>query len=263
MLEEGASYSAIARSERSAFIRYYKGIAEAIRVAQGPSGEFTRKRVLILVGPTGCGKTRCATSPSRCRRDLRSRTFIRCTKRLMKFNRSLGYELAKSMGTRVARPICKKDQVWFENYDPVETDVVLLDDFRGETSLAYMLQLLDGYELSVERKGASVLFKPKVIVITSNDEPDRWWPGKDLAPFWRRVNEGGGSYCLWVERPRIQSANGRVTQEGGLVRTYPQGGASLPDIATASVAGASAPAAAIRVRSMQFYTPCRVSRCPG
>jgi len=91
-----------------------------------------------------------------------------------------------------------------------------------------MLQLCDGYELSVERKGASVIFAPSTIVITSNDEPDRWWPGKDLAPFWRRVNEGGGSYCLWEERPRIQSATGRVTQVGGLVQTYPQGGTLLP-----------------------------------
>ena len=163
------------------------------------------------------------------------------------------------MGTRVSRPIIKEKQIWFEDYDPVATDLVLLDDFRGEMGLGYMLQLLDGYQLMVERKGASVLFKPNVIVITSNDEPDRWWPGKDLAPFWRRVSEGGGTYCLWVERPRIQGANGRIVQEGGLVRTYPQGGAPLPEDATAPVAGASAmaPATTVHFRYSTRRVACR------
>lgn len=176
---------------------------------------------------------------------------------------SYAYDLAKSISTRVCRPIVTKDKIWFEDYSPDKTDAVLLDDFRGEVSLAYMLQLCDGYELNAERKGASVIFKPSTIIITSNDEPDRWWAGKDLAPFWRRVNEGGGSYCLWLERPRITGVTGRVIQDGGLEMTYPQGGASLPALHSV-VAVNNPPSVRCLILIFVFFdTACCVSRCPG
>jgi len=93
-----------------------------------------------------------------------------------------------------------------------------------------VLQVADGYQLYVERKGASLILKAKTIIITSNDEPSHWWPGKDLAPLWRRVHQGGGAYALWVDKPRITGPSGRLLQEGGLTVTYPEGAGRLPAV---------------------------------
>lgn len=221
-IEGGASYASLARSELATFIRYNKGIAEALRVRTGASSEYARREVFILVGPTGCGKTRCA-------KRLLVSPCLQLRNKLTAL-RSFAYSLAQSRKTSVCRPIVVKDKIWFDSYEPDRDDIVLLDDFRGEVSLATVLQYADGYELYVERKGASVILKAKTIIITSNDEPGHWWPAKDLAPLWRRVHEGNGAYALWVDTPRILGPSGRLLQEGGVSVTYPQNGNKLPHV---------------------------------
>lgn len=55
---------------------------------------------------------------------------------------------------------------WFDGYDGEET--VILDDYRGEASDAFILKLLDRYPLNVPIKGGYTPWKAKRIFITSN-----------------------------------------------------------------------------------------------
>jgi len=67
-------------------------------------------------------------------------------------------------------------QGWFDGY--FGQDIVLFDDFSGsEFKITYLLKLLDRYPMSVPIKGAFVQWVPRKIYITSNLDPDSWYPG--------------------------------------------------------------------------------------
>jgi len=64
---------------------------------------------------------------------------------------------------------------WFCGYDG--HPIVLFDDFNGgEFKLCYLLKLLDRYPMRVPIKGGYVQWVPKVIYITSNKNPEDWYP---------------------------------------------------------------------------------------
>jgi hypothetical protein len=66
-------------------------------------------------------------------------------------------------------------QCWFEGYTGQE--VVLFEEIRGNTfQFSHLLQLLDPYDLLVEVKGASVMFTPRVIFLTSPYSPQQCFP---------------------------------------------------------------------------------------
>lgn len=79
---------------------------------------------------------------------------------------------------------------WWDGYKG-ET-VVLIDDFdpldMEDMSFAYYLKLLDRYPLRIEMKGGSCQFVSRVIVITSNFNPEEWFMGRaNRDAFFRRV----------------------------------------------------------------------------
>lgn len=64
---------------------------------------------------------------------------------------------------------------WFDGYDG--HPIVLFDDFSGgEFKLTYLLKLLDRYPMQVPIKGSFVNWVPKKIYITSNKNPEDWYP---------------------------------------------------------------------------------------
>lgn len=64
---------------------------------------------------------------------------------------------------------------WFDGYDG--HTVALFDDFSGgDFKLSYLLKLLDRYPMQVPVKGGFVQWRPEVIYITSNINPDDWFP---------------------------------------------------------------------------------------
>lgn len=64
---------------------------------------------------------------------------------------------------------------WFDGY--TGQPVALFDDFCGsEFKLTYLLKLLDRYPMKVPIKGGFVNWIPKKIFITSNKNPDDWYP---------------------------------------------------------------------------------------
>lgn len=65
---------------------------------------------------------------------------------------------------------------WYDGYD--HHQVVLLDDFSGarnHISVVDLLRLIDRYVLRVPVKGSFRWWCPKVIIITTNDHPSRWY----------------------------------------------------------------------------------------
>ena len=95
------------------------------------------------------------------------------------------------------------NSAWFDGYNG--ENVIELSEFRGQLQLAFMLDLLDRYQLKVQTKGGTVQFLASTIVITSNEEPSEWYKALDdrdskLKPLLRRIEEFG-------TRPRYMSDN--------------------------------------------------------
>ncbi len=68
---------------------------------------------------------------------------------------------------------------WFDTFEYGKG--YLFDDFDpSELSLAKILQVTDRYAIDVEVKGGSVAFNPTVIIFTSNDPLETWYP--DVSP---------------------------------------------------------------------------------
>lgn len=80
---------------------------------------------------------------------------------------------------------------WFDGYRG--QPVVLFDDFTGGVfKLSYLLQLLDRYPMDVPVKGDFVKFVPKHIFITSNINPEDWYPNaseEHKRALFRRITQ--------------------------------------------------------------------------
>lgn len=64
---------------------------------------------------------------------------------------------------------------WFDGYN--QEDCVIFDDYSGsEFKIGYLLKLLDRYPMRVRVKGGFVNWKPRRIWITSNLDPESWYP---------------------------------------------------------------------------------------
>ncbi len=106
--------------------------------------------VILLIGDTGCGKTKSVYDAHRGDREF--------------------YRTPLNVGTQ-----------WYDGYDLHK--IVLLDDFSGSAShmnLVALLQLLDRESIQVPIKGGYVLWQPEKIYLTTNLEPAKWytWEGR-------------------------------------------------------------------------------------
>lgn len=126
----------------SLFVRYSRGF-EALARSRILDPRPTPPEVILLYGPTGCGKTRWFYDNT----DL-----------------DTAYRMPLTTG------------FWFDGYD--EHDDVLIDDFAGAAShitLAHLLQLLDRYPIRVPVKGSFIDWVPKRIMVTTNIHPRLWY----------------------------------------------------------------------------------------
>lgn len=115
--------------------------------------------VVLLVGPTGTGKTRWVFD------NCKNEDFYKI-------------------------PIARQGQ-WFSGYD--YHPVVLWDEFNGAMKLNHWLMLLDRYPCKVEVKGNHTWYLPKLIYVTSNLHPRKWYRWIDreeqYAAMCRRFSE--------------------------------------------------------------------------
>lgn len=68
---------------------------------------------------------------------------------------------------------------------------VIFDEFRGDISIAHLLRWLDRYPVCVETKGGAMPLAASKIWITSNLDPNMWYPDLDedtRMALMRRLN---------------------------------------------------------------------------
>lgn len=151
-IEQGATERQIAETHFEQWVVYRRSF-ERYRSLLAVRRTW-KSRVIVLVGPTGVGKTR----------------FV--------YHQHPDDEIFVWAGDR-----------WFDGYHG--QPIVLFDDFRGELELANMLRLCDRYPMDVPVKGGFANWVPRRIYITSNVLPQMWYPnsGREaLEPLWRRID---------------------------------------------------------------------------
>ena len=83
-------------------------------------------------------------------------------------------------------------QPWFDGYRPGYHKVILIDDYRGQWSVPFFLQLLDRYPLMLPVKGSHVQMGVARIYVTSNLTIEECYPNVDkstIAAMRRRFAE--------------------------------------------------------------------------
>lgn len=147
-----------------AIVKFGRGLRDLAAMNKVP---FRSVNVVFCGGPTGIGKTYMLCGPGPV------------------FKPEQVYKLSYSNG----------GNTWFDGYDG--EPVLVIDEFAGQIPLPKLLQMLDGYSLSVEIKGGRVQARWTTVIITSNLEPVEWYPAvKDKHPehydaLMRRI---GGAY---------------------------------------------------------------------
>lgn len=158
-LDEGQTITQISENFVGAFLRYGRGIREYKRL-HTPQRDWPME-IIILVGPSGTGKTRWAR---------------------------------QNAGEDV---YWKDKSKWWDDYEGQHT--IVWDEFYGHC-LPYsaLLQLLDRYPFRVEGKGTSFQFSSRRIIFTTNQEPELWYNGErthqvswEENPLNRRIREFG------------------------------------------------------------------------
>lgn len=121
-------------------------------------------RVYVYWGPTGVGKSRRAWYES----------YAACSP-----------ILARGYGRHGGK-------CWFQNYTPGSD--VILEEYDGQLPINELKRILDRYPCDVEFKGGSVRLSCERIFITSNVDPQHWYPisdqvaAADVAALMRRLH---------------------------------------------------------------------------
>ena len=102
-------------------------------------------KIITIIGPPGCGKS---------------------------------YTLYNHFPT-AGRAIYGNGGLWWSN---PTSDVLLIEEFNGQIPLQKLLQLLDPYPQQIEIKGGMAPLCARVIAITSNVTPDKWYKSETDAP---------------------------------------------------------------------------------
>lgn len=154
-LRSGRSLTAIADDHFGSFLRYSRSINHARLLYSTPRNWVVN--VVVYWGQTGTGKTRSV------------------------------FDHVDSLENLYVHP----GGPWFDGYDGNE--VALFDDFTGSCfKIGYLLKLLDRYPMRVPVKGGFVNWAPKEIFITSNMDPNDWYPGalnEHRLALRRRISE--------------------------------------------------------------------------
>lgn len=167
LVKSGATLKDIWDQCPQAFYLYRGNIASAICMQTKPRDWACK--VIILHGPTGCGKSRWA-----------------------KENYPDAY---------LFQPPGPGKQEWWPDY--MGQEVVIVNEFYGQLEFDYLLNLLDRYPMTVQTKGGFVPMVAKTFIFTSNSMPSFWYADKkkfdgskcDFRVLRRRITEAYG-FCL-------------------------------------------------------------------
>lgn len=158
MIREGKEESDILGCQPGAFIRYNRGIREAIFVQRGCKFKRLRRTNLVVelfYGESGSGKTRHCY-------DTYGDSLFCLTKGNSK-------------------------NCWFDGYQGETT--LLLDDFYGWIAYGFLLNALDIYPFRVEVKGGHTWAQWTRVIITSNKPWNEWYRKPDQDALFRRIHQ--------------------------------------------------------------------------
>lgn len=139
IMKAGASRLEMMESDFSGYCRFRQGINDYKSIVSPPRRKEPLE-IYLFFGEPGTGKTETATA-------------------------QLGFDYYRM-------PI--SDKLWFTPRFEGKTQI-LLDEFRANTKLHLLLQLLDKNPLEVENKGGFIWWQPECIIITTNKSPWTWF----------------------------------------------------------------------------------------
>lgn len=152
----------------SVMLNHSKAI-EKFRLTIGASQRAWHTKFVVLYGPPGTGKSRLA-------------------KQLCDMHGG-GFWLRKPKfgGTD-----------WWDGYDPLKHQVIVIDEFYGWLAFEEVLRLGDRTPHQVETKGSMLPFLAKMVIFTSNKPPREWWSLEAVddnrwKAFVRRISGGLGT----------------------------------------------------------------------
>jgi len=136
-LDSGASMQSISDTHFPLFLKYQKGIQSYMNL-KIPDRELTTFAT-VYWGPTGTGKSWRALQEAGANAYWKDPT-----------------------------------TTWWDGFSGV--DNVVVDEFTGQWPIEYLLRILDKYPLQVQIKGGMVKFAAPHLWLTSNLDPEEWYP---------------------------------------------------------------------------------------
>jgi len=146
LAQDGKSLAEIAKEAPTAVLQYPAGLARLCALNERPRDRSIPKRCICLWGPTGTGKTR--------------RVWDRCDALEV-----VPYLWENGMPT------------WWDGYSGQKH--VIMDEFRSQLPMSYVLRLMDRYAMRVQYKGGSCQFVADYLYFTSSKHPRDWYSDSD------------------------------------------------------------------------------------
>lgn len=125
-----ATIEEIMEQAPSTYVQYRNGLKDLAALGtKKKTSEFRELEVILLTGPTGCGKTRTAMKEAQYR----------------------------IQGTQLE---------WWQDYSG--EDIICIDEYNNDVNITEMINLLDGYQLRLNVKGSHTYANWTKVFITTN-----------------------------------------------------------------------------------------------